>query len=54
MLDDSVYFAKRALAELEQAQRAKTSEAAEVHRQLAKAYTERAIADASPRIERGS
>ena len=52
--NDNAYFAKRAEAELEQAQRATEPKAAQVHQQLAQAYLERSKLDASVCIEKGT
>ena len=49
--DDSTYYAKRAEAEMEQAQRTAKPEVAEVHRQLAEAYLERLKPDTRLGIE---
>jgi hypothetical protein len=52
--EDSTYYAKRSAAELEQAQRAATAKAAQLHHELAKAYAERATSGAPLSGEEGS
>jgi hypothetical protein len=49
--NDEGYFEKRANAELEKAHHATDPKAAQIHHQLAKAYSERVKADPSPSPE---
>jgi hypothetical protein len=52
--DDNTYFGKRAEAELERARSAATSEAAQIHQRLAKAYQERLNSEPPPSIEQAT
>ena len=49
--DDRIYFAQRAAEEQERAQAATDAEAAEAHRQMQRAYLERASVGDRPGVE---